>query len=194
MSRVTTTTPDRLPVHDRRIPYHAIAPTPHVGRLPTTAKSATGTWDGTTAGLGTPARPAVGSAPTRAPREQTTRICPDTARCASLGQARAIGAAVARFVHTEEVTGSNPVSPTEILFHLLALTRQRSVTPTERADPCSRRRKQVGNRASGAATGQLNRINRDLPPHAAPQPLPVARRKSAVGQVLTEDSSAPTAS
>jgi hypothetical protein len=26
--------------------------------------------------------------------------------------ARAIGAVVARFVHTEEVTGSNPVSPT----------------------------------------------------------------------------------
>jgi hypothetical protein len=25
---------------------------------------------------------------------------------------RAIGAVVARFVHTEEVTGSNPVSPT----------------------------------------------------------------------------------
>ena len=29
------------------------------------------------------------------------------------GHARAIGAAVARFVHTEEVTGSNPVSPTQ---------------------------------------------------------------------------------
>jgi hypothetical protein len=28
--------------------------------------------------------------------------------------ARAIGAVVARFVHTEEVTGSNPVSPTNI--------------------------------------------------------------------------------
>jgi hypothetical protein len=28
-------------------------------------------------------------------------------------RARAIGAVVARFVHTEEVTGSNPVSPTE---------------------------------------------------------------------------------
>ena len=27
--------------------------------------------------------------------------------------ARAIGAVVARFVHTEEVTGSNPVSPTK---------------------------------------------------------------------------------
>jgi hypothetical protein len=27
---------------------------------------------------------------------------------------RAIGAVVARFVHTEEVTGSNPVSPTDI--------------------------------------------------------------------------------
>ena len=27
---------------------------------------------------------------------------------------RAIGAVVARFVHTEEVTGSNPVSPTNI--------------------------------------------------------------------------------
>jgi hypothetical protein len=27
---------------------------------------------------------------------------------------RAIGAVVARFVHTEEVTGSNPVSPTSI--------------------------------------------------------------------------------
>jgi hypothetical protein len=26
---------------------------------------------------------------------------------------RAIGAVVARFVHTEEVTGSNPVSPTK---------------------------------------------------------------------------------
>ena len=28
--------------------------------------------------------------------------------------ARAIGAVVARFVHTEEVTGSNPVSPTRV--------------------------------------------------------------------------------
>jgi hypothetical protein len=27
---------------------------------------------------------------------------------------RAIGAVVARFVHTEEVTGSNPVSPTQV--------------------------------------------------------------------------------
>ena len=29
---------------------------------------------------------------------------------------RAIGAVVARFVHTEEVTGSNPVSPTVVTF------------------------------------------------------------------------------
>jgi hypothetical protein len=40
---------------------------------------------------------------------------------------RAIGAVVARFVHTEEVTGSNPVSPT-----LMA----RSVIATERAFLC----------------------------------------------------------
>ena len=34
-------------------------------------------------------------------------------RCATVsGAAGAIGAVVARFVHTEEVTGSNPVSPT----------------------------------------------------------------------------------
>ena len=36
--------------------------------------------------------------------------------------ARAIGAVVARFLHTEEVTGSNPVSPTkenEYLSHRL---------------------------------------------------------------------------
>lgn len=36
-------------------------------------------------------------------------------QCASLSEltaSRAIGAVVARFVHTEEVTGSNPVSPT----------------------------------------------------------------------------------
>ena len=29
-------------------------------------------------------------------------------------RAGAIGAVVARFVHTEEVTGSNPVSPTQV--------------------------------------------------------------------------------
>jgi hypothetical protein len=33
----------------------------------------------------------------------------------SSGRKRAIGAVVARFVHTEEVTGSNPVSPTSII-------------------------------------------------------------------------------
>jgi hypothetical protein len=31
---------------------------------------------------------------------------------------RAIGAVVARFVHTEEVTGSNPVSPTQVRSHI----------------------------------------------------------------------------
>ena len=39
-------------------------------------------------------------------------VCPGARRCASFVPPRAIGAAVARFVHTEEVTGSNPVSPT----------------------------------------------------------------------------------
>ena len=41
---------------------------------------------------------------------------------------RAIGAVVARFVHTEEVTGSNPVSPTNIFpsqKHLPSLHRGR---------------------------------------------------------------------
>src|SRR6476620_1887579 len=39
-------------------------------------------------------------------------------RCATVsGAARAIGAVVARFVHTEEVTGSNPVSPTRSPHH-----------------------------------------------------------------------------
>src|SRR6476660_3586857 len=39
-------------------------------------------------------------------------------RCATVsGAARAIGAVVARFVHTEEVTGSNPVSPTPPPHH-----------------------------------------------------------------------------
>lgn len=41
-------------------------------------------------------------------------IAPMTYSRLSLFLARAIGAAVARFVHTEEVTGSNPVSPTQI--------------------------------------------------------------------------------
>src|SRR4051794_18664118 len=34
--------------------------------------------------------------------------------CGEAGQARAIGSVVERLVHTEEVTGSNPVSPTQI--------------------------------------------------------------------------------
>ena len=33
----------------------------------------------------------------------------------------AIGAVVARFVHTEEVTGSNPVSPTQVSAQLLTV-------------------------------------------------------------------------
>ena len=33
-----------------------------------------------------------------------------------VGSQRAIGAVVARFVHTEEVTGSNPVSPTVVRY------------------------------------------------------------------------------
>src|SRR5690349_19200002 len=43
----------------------------------------------------------------------------------------AIGAVVARFVHTEEVTGSNPVSPTPIKPLSLGITRdkRRSTDP-----------------------------------------------------------------
>ena len=57
-------------------------------------------------------------------------------RCVRVDSARkragAIGAGVARFVHTEEVTGSNPVSPT------LTLPSQSQI-----ADPSSRHRAPV---------------------------------------------------
>ena len=48
-------------------------------------------------------------------RQRRTRREVPPPSCATVsGAARAIGAVVARFVHTEEVTGSNPVSPTSI--------------------------------------------------------------------------------
>src|SRR6478672_7871232 len=50
--------------------------------------------------------------------------------CATVsGAARAIGAVVARFVHTEEVTGSNPVSPTPPPHHRLTSTVARPGRP-----------------------------------------------------------------
>src|SRR5690348_11113013 len=42
------------------------------------------------------------------------RTAPQCANLSDLTASRAIGAVVARFVHTEEVTGSNPVSPTRV--------------------------------------------------------------------------------
>ena len=136
---------------------------------------------------------------TRPPREQTARICPGTARCASFGQARAIGAAVARFVHTEEVTGSNPVSPTEIPFHLLTgWPGSRMCGPTESADPCPRRRKQLDDRASGATTGQTEPGRPTLTDSGratATPPRPAEKCCSSGPQSgPTEDSSASTAS
>ena len=50
---------------------------------------------------------------------------------------RAIGAVVARFVHTEEVTGSNPVSPT--LIHTLTASRLPAEVPNA-GDHRARRR------------------------------------------------------
>ena len=54
------------------------------------------------------------SASQRSVTEAGVVACANHPLCLSL--AGAIGAAVARFVHTEEVTGSNPVSPTLVTF------------------------------------------------------------------------------
>ena len=65
-------------------------------------------------------------------RGPCAKVSPRPARD-SEERSRAIGAVVARFVHTEEVTGSNPVSPTESRTGAAArLRRPRMITP-ERA-------------------------------------------------------------
>src|SRR4051812_1058040 len=74
----------------------------------------------------------------------------------------AIGAVVARFVHTEEVTGSNPVSPTS--FEALARRRRgsaalpsapkRSLVRTQYRPPVSRRR------PGAAVVARLCRLHR----------------------------------
>ena len=56
------------------------------------------------------------SASQRSVTEAGVVACSNHPLCLSL--AGAIGAVVARFVHTEEVTGSNPVSPTLVTFSL----------------------------------------------------------------------------
>ena len=47
------------------------------------------------------------------PYQTPQQRCATPPRSAMVSQVRAYGAAVARFVHTEEVTGSNPVTPTD---------------------------------------------------------------------------------
>src|SRR3712207_9320321 len=54
-------------------------------------------------------------------RPPRSTLFPYTTLFRSQDARRAIGAVVARFVHTEEVTGSNPVSPT----HYLVRSRRR---------------------------------------------------------------------